>query len=53
MGELCRDTRRGGNMRMCGVVAREHVCRGLGRKEVTWRVCGSGGWRWGGLAVDG
>ena len=27
---------------MCGVVAREHVCRGLGRKEATWRVCGSG-----------
>ena len=42
MGELCRDTRRGGNVRMCGVVAREHVCRGLGRKEATWRVCGSG-----------
>ena len=39
MGELCRDTRRGGNVRMCGVVAREHVCRGLGRKEESTWVC--------------
>ena len=27
MGELCRDTRRGGNVRMFGVVACEHVPR--------------------------